>query len=160
VKDFRELKVWEKAHRLVLSVYRSTNNFPAREQYGLTSQLRRSAVSIPTNIAEGCGRHGDAELARFLDIAFGSASELEYLVHLCGELELLKKETGAQLHTDIVEIKRMLSSLLQKLRAERWCDQAMLVEEEKEVGDATLKLRNSRPAGSIPAQVEPSPAAW
>jgi len=119
MKDFRELKVWEKAHRLVLSAYRATNDFPAREQYGLTSQLRRSAVSIPTNIAEGCGRNGDAEFARFLDIAFGSASELEYLVQLCRDLELLKPEVAGQLHTDIVEIKRMLSSLLQKLRAER-----------------------------------------
>jgi four helix bundle protein len=119
VKDFRELKVWEKAHRLALSVYRSTNDFPAREQYGLTSQLRRSAVSIPTNIAEGCGRNGDAEFARFLDIAFGSASELEYLVQLCRDLELLKQESAGQFHPDIVEVKRMLSSLLQKLRADR-----------------------------------------
>jgi four helix bundle protein len=119
VKDFRELKVWEKAHRLALSVYRLTREFPAQEQYGLTSQIRRAAVSIPTNIAEGCGRNGDAELARFLDIAFGSASELEYLVQLCRELEILKPESSPQLHADVVEVKRMLSSFLQKLRAER-----------------------------------------
>ena len=92
MKDFRELKVWDKAHRVALSVYRATKDFPAQEQYGLTSQIRRAAVSIPTNIAEGCGRNGDAEFARFLDIALGSASELEYLVLLSGELELLRQE--------------------------------------------------------------------
>jgi four helix bundle protein len=118
MKDFRELKVWDKAHRLAMSVYRVTKDFPAQEQYGLTSQIRRAAVSIPTNIAEGCGRNGDAEFARFLDIAFGSASEVEYLVHLCGELELLQPQPRNQLHADVVEIKRMLSSFLQKLRAD------------------------------------------
>ena len=119
MKDFRELKVWEKAHRLALSAYRLTRDFPTQEQYGLTSQLRRAAVSIPTNIAEGCGRNGDPEFARFLDIAFGSASELEYLIQLCRELELSRPEPSNQLHTDVVEVKRMLCSLLQKLRADR-----------------------------------------
>ena len=119
MKGFRDLKVWEKAHRLALSAYRSTRDFPSQEQYGLSSQIRRAAVSIPTNIAEGCGRSSDADFARFLDIAFGSASELEYLVHLCRELDLLKSETQVQLHGDVVEVKRMLSSLLQKLRADR-----------------------------------------
>ena len=119
MKNFRELKVWEKAHGLTLSIYRITRDFPIQEQYGLTSQLRRAATSIPTNIAEGCGRNGDLDFARFLDIAFGSASELEYLIQLCGELELMKSEISYQLQLDVVEIKRMLSSFLQKLRAVR-----------------------------------------
>lgn len=119
MKDFRDLKVWEKAHRLALSAYRATRDFPSNEQYGLTSQIRRAAVSIPTNIAEGCGRSGDADFARFLDIAFGSASELEYLLHLSREMDLLKPDTGNQLHADVVEVKRMLAAFLQKLRAER-----------------------------------------
>jgi len=78
VKSFRELQVWRKAHELVVDVCEATRSFPREELYGLTSQLRRSAVSIPSTIAEGCGRNTDADFARFLDIAMGSASELEY----------------------------------------------------------------------------------
>ena len=78
MKDFRQLKVWEKAHHLALEVYKTTATFPKEEIYGLTSQLRRASVSIPTNIAEGCGRNTNADFARFLQIAMGSASETEY----------------------------------------------------------------------------------
>lgn len=89
MRDFRDLQVWEKGHRLALSIYRATNNFPKEELYGLTSQLRRSAASIPANIAEGCGRSGDAELARFMQIVMGSASELEYHLLLAKDLNYL-----------------------------------------------------------------------
>jgi four helix bundle protein len=78
VRNFRALKVWQRSHRLVLDVYQATGGFPCEETYGLTAQLRRCCASIPANIAEGCGRSGDAELARFMLIAMGSASELEY----------------------------------------------------------------------------------
>jgi four helix bundle protein len=81
MRDFREFKVWEKAHSLTLDIYKATATFPRAEMYGLTSQLRRASSSIPANIAEGCGRGGNAELARFLQIGMGSASELEY--HIC-----------------------------------------------------------------------------
>jgi four helix bundle protein len=74
MKDFRDLKVWQKSHELTLLIYRSTKNFPKEELYGLTSQIRRSSSSIPTNIAEGCGRQTNAEFSRFLQIAFGSAA--------------------------------------------------------------------------------------
>jgi four helix bundle protein len=77
MKDFWELNVWQKAHQLTLVVYRMTADFPREELYGLTSQLRRSSSSISANLAEGCGRNGDAELARFCAISMGSASELE-----------------------------------------------------------------------------------
>jgi len=77
MKDFRELKVWEKAHQLTLSVYQVTRNYPKEETYGLTSQIRRASASIPANIAEGCGKAGDADLARYMQIAMGSSSELE-----------------------------------------------------------------------------------
>ena len=87
MKDFRKQKVWQKAHDLALEVYRVTEAFPKREVFGLTSQIRRAGVSIPANIAEGCGQDTDADFARFLQIAMGSASELEYhllLVHDLG----------------------------------------------------------------------------
>lgn len=83
MKDFRNIKTWEKAHELVQIVYRETSNMPTDERFGLTTQIRRAAVSIPTNIAEGCGRDSDRDFARFLHIAMGSASEVEYLcLHL------------------------------------------------------------------------------
>jgi four helix bundle protein len=78
MQDFRKLKVWEKSHNLTLEIYKSTESFPGSEIYGLTSQTRRSCSSIPANISEGCGRKSAAEFARFLQIAMGSASELEY----------------------------------------------------------------------------------
>jgi four helix bundle protein len=89
MKDFKELKVWSKAHALTLFVYGVTRTFPKDEIYGLTSQLRRSAASIAANIAEGCGRRSDGELARFLQIARGSASETEYNLLLARDLRLL-----------------------------------------------------------------------
>ena len=90
MKDFRNLKVWEKSHQLALAAYRVTASFPREEVFGLASQIRRAASSIPTNIAEGCGRSGDAELARFCVIARGSASELEYQLLLARDLKLLQ----------------------------------------------------------------------
>src|SRR5713226_5621353 len=89
MRDFRELKVWEKAHGLTLAVYTATARFPKEELYGLTTQIRRSCASIPANLAEGCCRSGDVEFARFLQIAMGSASELEYHVLLAHDLKIL-----------------------------------------------------------------------
>src|SRR2546430_6003358 len=85
MKDFRKLQVWEKAHQLALALYQVTASFPRDETYGLVSQIRRAAASIPSNIAEGCGRDGDPELSRFCTIARGSASELEYQLLLRSE---------------------------------------------------------------------------
>jgi four helix bundle protein len=119
VKDFHELKVWQKAHQLALAVYRFTASFPREELYGLTSQLRRSSSSIPANLAEGCGRNGDAEFARFCSIAAGSASELEYHLLLAKDLELMKLQESEELVQRTTEVKRMLAALLQKLSADR-----------------------------------------
>jgi four helix bundle protein len=118
MKDFRELKVWEKAHALTLAVYKATAAFPRDELYGLTAQIRRSCSSIPANIAEACGRNGDAELARFLRIAMGSASELEYHLLLASDLGLLDRVEYERLANDVIEVKRMLASFILKLMAE------------------------------------------
>lgn len=118
MKDFKELKVWEKAHQLALAIYKATQVFPKDELYGLTSQMRRSGSSIPANIAEGCGRNGDAELARFLHIAMGSASELEYHILPARDLGLLNDLTHDHLSNDVIEIKRMLASFIKKLNAD------------------------------------------
>lgn len=117
MKDFRKLGVWEKSHQLALEIYKITQKFPASEQYGLISQMRRAGVSIPTNIAEGCGRDSDAELKRFLFIALGSASELEYQLLLSHDLQFLDSPSYQHLTNQVTEIKRMLASLIKKLKA-------------------------------------------
>jgi four helix bundle protein len=119
VKDFHELQVWQKAHQLTLAVYQITGAFPREELYGLTSQLRRCSASIPANLAEGCGRNGDAEFARFCSIAMGSASELEYHLLLAKDLKLIPPKDHAELSRRATEVKRMLTALLQKLNADR-----------------------------------------
>lgn len=118
MQDFRKLKVWEKAHRLTLDVYRITKRFPREEIYTLTSQMRRAAISIGANIAEGTCRRGDADFARFLQIAFGSASELEYECLLANDLRLLEPTDHSDLSGEVQEVKRMLAALIQKLRAD------------------------------------------
>ena len=90
MRNFKDLKVWEKAHRLTLDLYRTTRSFPQSELYGLTTQIRRAAASIGANLAEGCGRLTDPEMGRFLQIAMGSASELDYHLLLAKDLQLLK----------------------------------------------------------------------
>jgi four helix bundle protein len=116
MRDFRSLKVWEKAHELALAIYQATAAFPREEVYGLTSQMRRAAVSVPTNIAEGCGRNTEAELARFLEVAMGSASELEYLLLLAHDLKLLNDLDHARLSAQTEEVKRMLAPFIRTLR--------------------------------------------
>ncbi len=116
MQDFRELKVWQKGHALTLDVYKATVNFPKEEIYGLTSQLRRASSSIPTNIAEGCGYRGDAQLVRFMQIAMGSASEVEYHLLLAKDLGFLKDKMYEQLNNGTIEVKRMLSSFIAKLK--------------------------------------------
>jgi len=103
---------------LTLDIYRYSKAFPRDEVYGLTSQTRRSSASIGANIAEGCCRKGDSELGRFLQIAMGSASELEYHLLLARDLDFLNSPDYQRLELEVVEVKRMLSSLIRKLRAD------------------------------------------
>jgi four helix bundle protein len=119
MKDFRQLSVWQKSHELTLAIYKLTRPFPREEMYGLTAQIRRACSSTPANIAEGCGKDGDAELARYCGIARGSASELEYHLLLARDLKLLQADNYAQISERVVELKRMLTGLIQKLNAER-----------------------------------------
>ncbi len=116
MEDFKNLKVWHKAHRLTLAIYDCTRSFPRDEIYGLTSQIRRASASIGANIAEGCGRRSDPEMRRFIQIARGSASELEYHLMLARDLRFLIQEDFAELQAQIFEVQRMLASFAQTLR--------------------------------------------
>jgi four helix bundle protein len=117
MQDFKELKVWGKAHALTLNVYSSSQKFPKDELYGLTNQIRRSCASIPTNIAEGCGRNSRPEFSHFLQISMGSASELEYQLLLARDLAYLSTDDYDNLNTKVNEIKRMLSGLIHTLNS-------------------------------------------
>lgn len=119
MRDFRGLKVWEKSHHLTLQIYKMTRSFPSEERYGLTSQIRRSCASIPANIAEGCGTYSDAELARYLQIAMASASELEYHILLAHDLKLITTANYNVLNDEVTQIKRMLTPFIRRLRANR-----------------------------------------
>lgn len=116
MKDYKQLMVWQKAHILTLALYKATADFPKDELYGLTSQIRRAAVSIPANIAEGCGRDGDAELARFCVISMGSASELEYHLLLAHDLKFLNDNVYNSLNNGLNEVRRMLNVFIQRLK--------------------------------------------
>ena len=115
MKDFKNFVVWQKSHQLTLDVYKMTHNFPKEELFGLTSQMKRSASSIPTNIAEGCGRNSDKDFARFLIIAFGAANELEYQFILSRDLNFINNDSSEKLLFQVEEIKKMLNSLISKL---------------------------------------------
>ena len=119
MKDFRDLQVWHKAHLLTLAAYRATSKFPKQELYGMTSQIRRCAASIAANIAEGCGKRGNGEFQRFLNVSTGSASELEYHFLLARDLGFIDGESYVPLHEAVVEVKRMLAALARKVDTER-----------------------------------------
>jgi four helix bundle protein len=117
VKSFKELQVWQKAHELTLGVYAATRNFPREELFGLTSQMRRSAASIGANIAEGCGRRSDGEMVRFLQIARGSAAELEYHALLARDPHFIREQEFRNLSHSADELQRMLTALMRKFQA-------------------------------------------
>ncbi|MGA8152500.1 MAG: four helix bundle protein [Terriglobales bacterium] len=120
MKDFRDLKVWERAHGLTLDVYKTTSRFPREELYGLTSQMRRCSASIAANIAEGCGKRGNNEFQRFLQIASGSASELDYHFLLARDLLFLPDADYVRMEGELSTLRRMLTSLLQKVDSDRF----------------------------------------
>ena len=115
MRSFREIKAWQKAHSLALDIYRQTQGFPSEERFGLTSQLRRAATSVTSNIAEGCGRESERDFARFLSIAAGSASEVEYQLLLAHDLGYLSAENHRQLDAQVNEVKRMLNAFIRTL---------------------------------------------
>ena len=117
VRDFRSIRVWEKAHELTLQIYQITLGFPVNERYGLVSQMRRACASIPTNIAEGCGRGSQNDLARFIDIAMGSACEVDYQLQLALDLGYLGTDHHTELAENIKEIRRMLTAFNKTVRS-------------------------------------------
>jgi four helix bundle protein len=119
LKDFRELQVWDKAHKFTLRSYRLTDSFPKHELFGLASQIRRCSSSIPANIAEGCGRLGNSELHRFLQIACGSANELEYHLLLARDLGYVSELHHTEMEKQLLEMKKMLVSLTRKVGGDR-----------------------------------------
>ncbi len=118
MKDLRQLSVWTKAHELTLLAYKATTTFPKDEMFGLTSQTRRAAASIPANIAEGCGHNSDAKLARFLRIAMASASEIEYHILLAIDLKYLLPDHYDELSEAVTEVKRMLGGFIVRLSSQ------------------------------------------
>ena len=112
MRNYRELEVWEKSHKLTLELYKLSRGFPKDEIYGLTSQMRRAAVSIGANLAEGCGRRTGAELARFIRIAMGSASELDYHLLLCRDFEFISTDQYDKSSKELIRIRKMLFGLL------------------------------------------------
>jgi four helix bundle protein len=109
MRNFRQLDVWKKAHELTLEIYRLTSSFPSQERYGLSSQLQRAAASIGANLAEGCGRETDADFRRFVQMATGSACEVEYHLVLAHDLSLIDDRNHELLNTNINEVKRNVS---------------------------------------------------
>ena len=111
MQRFTDLKVWQRGHALVLSVYRATTGFPLHERYGLTSQLRRAALSVPTNIAEGSKRAGRQEYARFINISEASLAETEYLIMVGRDLTYMTPLMAKPLLVQVADLARMLHAL-------------------------------------------------
>ena len=119
MKDFRRLQVWEKSHKLTLHCYAATARFPREELYGLTSQIRRCSASIPANLAEGCGKDSDGEFGRFVQIAAGSARELEYHLLLAKDLGFLSATDYELSQKRVLEVQRILASLARRIKGSR-----------------------------------------
>ncbi len=116
LRNYKDLKVWQKAYHVCLEIYRITMSFPGDERYGLTSQIRRSAVSIPSNIAEGYGRKTVGEYVQALHIAYGSICELETQTLISSDLGYMERKVFERLQEEIGEVERMLKGLIRSLR--------------------------------------------
>ncbi len=116
IKTFRDLKIWQQSMELVTEIYRATSSFPEEEKYGLTSQLRRSSVSIPSNISEGFGRNSQGDFKRFVNISMGSLFELQTQIEVAKNLEFISKEIFENLYDHSREIERMMSSFIRTLK--------------------------------------------
>jgi four helix bundle protein len=116
MRDYKKIEVWKRSHALVLRIYDLTAAFPTAEKFGIISQLRRAGLSIPTNIAEGCGRTTERELIRFMDISAGSASEVDYLLYLSMELKYIDMDTYCIINSELTEIRKMLFGYIDTIR--------------------------------------------
>lgn len=116
MRDFRKINAWKRSHFFVLKTYKATDTYPAKEQFGLTSQLRRAVLSIPTNISEGCGRSTDADFSRFIDISQGSASEADYLLLVSRDLGYINTDIYDEMYKELTEIRKMLAGLVKAIR--------------------------------------------
>ena len=116
MQDFRRLDVWQRSYRLALAVYQITKAFPKDELYGLVSQMRRASTSVPSNIAEGCGRNTGTDMARFLDIALGSLSEIDCYLDFARDLSYMSREDYLKLEKELVEVRRMLIGFIKSVR--------------------------------------------
>ena len=117
MQDFTQLKVWQKSHNITINIYKLTAQMPSEEKFGLISQIRRASVSIESNLAEGCGRDSDKELARFVDISMGSSFELRCQLLIARDLGYINSKQYQTFESKIIEVNRMLGGLLKKLRA-------------------------------------------
>ena len=115
MRDYKKYKVWELGHQVTLEIYKLTRDFPKHETYGVVSQMRRASSSIPANIAEGYGRESDPEFKRFLIIARGSASELEYFTILANDLGYITENTFKEINDKVDKVRRSLNNLITKL---------------------------------------------
>lgn len=116
MQDYKKWIIWEKAHSLILNIYSATDTFPDREKYGLTSQLRRAALSIVLNLVEGAGKDSNKAKANFINIAYASAGEVEYLIFLCNDLQLLPETEYLALSEEIKVLKKMIYSFHKKIK--------------------------------------------
>ncbi|CAL2086393.1 Four helix bundle protein [Tenacibaculum sp. 190524A02b] len=116
MRDYKKYDVWKKSHELALEIYNQTKSFPKEEMYGITSQLRRASLSIPTNIVEGTSRNSEKEFAQFINIASGSSAEVEYLLEFSKANNYLSEQQHITLNKEIIAIRKMLYVLYKKLK--------------------------------------------
>jgi len=117
IRTFKDLLVWQKSYEVCLKIYRVSKDFPRIEQYGITPQIRRAALSVPSNIAEGCGRKGTKEFIQALYIAYGSNCELETQIMIARDLNFIDSQKAEELIADIASVERMLKALIKSLEA-------------------------------------------
>jgi len=150
MRNYEDLEVWQKAHALTIRLYRITESFPRAKMFGLTSQIRRAAASIGANLAEGCGRWGEAELARYVQIAMGSASELHNHLRLSRDLEFIGESDYCASAQAVTGVRQMLTALLQTLRKTRNAANGIpvLAKSEKRRAKSEIAKREERKANS------------
>lgn len=115
MRDFTQLQIWQRSHILTLKIYKLTKGFPSEEIFALATQMKKSSYSIPTNIAEGCGRNTNPQFKRFLDFAAGSATEIQYQLILSKDLGYISESEFLPLHNEAIEIRKMIFAFMDKL---------------------------------------------